>query len=133
MPHTFKIDQIQCLPVGRVEFLHAKVQHAAPLVCLHDGFDQRFALRLLLQLLEAEDALPPLLLQAAKRKMTRRLIKIGTKSAVADMRFFGNKIGKGFNHQVFCLVDIMEVAVDIQGQTVAVAFHQDLQSVIVTA
>ena len=65
--------------------------------------------------------------------MPRRLIKIGTKSAVADMRFFGNKIGKGFDHQIFCLVDIVEVAIDVQGQTVAVAFHQYLQPVIVTA
>lgn len=65
--------------------------------------------------------------------MARGFVEIRAKAVVAETRSFGNKIGKRFNHEVLRFVDIMEIAVDVEHQTVAVAFHQSLQSAIITA
>ena len=60
-------------------------------------------------------------------------IEIRLEAAVPDLRLFGEQIGKDVEHQLLRLVNVMQIAVNIQGQGVAIFFHQGLQPRVVAA
>ena len=64
--------------------------------------------------------------------MPCRLVEVGAKAAVPDAGLFGDEIGKGLDHHILRLVKVAEVAVQIEGQFGAVAFHKLTQGILVT-
>jgi hypothetical protein len=69
----------------------------------------------------------------AQRHVPRRLVEIRLEAAVPDLRLFGEQIGKDIEHQLLRLVDVVQIAVNLQRQRIAVFSHQGLQPCIVTA
>ncbi len=69
----------------------------------------------------------------AQRHVPRRLIEIRLEAAVPYLRLFGEQIGENVQHQLLSLVNVVQIAVNIQGQGVAVFFHQGFQPRIVAA
>ena len=69
----------------------------------------------------------------AQRHVPRRLIEIRLEAAVPDAGLFREQIGENIQHQLLGLVNVVQVAVDIQGQGVAVFFHQGIEPFVVTA
>ena len=67
----------------------------------------------------------------AQRHVPCRLIEIRLEAAVPDAGLFGEQIGKNVQHQLLGLVDIVQVTVNVQGQWVAVFFHQGVQPLVV--
>ena len=65
----------------------------------------------------------------AQRHVLRRLVEIRLEAAV----LFGEQIGKDIEHQLLRLVDVVQIAVNLQRQRIAVFSHQGLQPCIVTA
>ena len=45
--------------------------------------------------------------------MSRSFIQVSPESAIPDMGPFGEQVGKYFYHQVLCLVNVMQIAVDV--------------------
>jgi len=69
----------------------------------------------------------------AQRHIPRRFIEIRLEAAVPDAWLFREQIGENVQHQLLRLVNVVQIAVNIQGQGVAVFFHQDLQPRVVAA
>ena len=69
----------------------------------------------------------------AQRHMPRRLIEIRLEAAVPDAGLFGEQIGENIQHQLLCLVNVVQIAVDVQRQRVAVFFHQGIEPFVVAA
>ena len=105
------------------------MQDAAALLRPDDLLRQKPAVRLVRQLIEAEQALPPAF--AAQRHVARRLIQIRLKTSIPDPRLLCEKIGENVEHQLLRLMDIVQIAVNVHRQRVAVLFHQSLQPCVV--
>lgn len=58
-------------------------------------------------------------------------IEICLKTALPQTRMLYNHAGKRLNHQILCIVNIVEIAVYVKGQTAAMSFHQRFQSALV--
>jgi len=66
-----------------------------------------------------------------QRHVPRRLVEIRLEAAVPYLRLFREQIGENVQHQLLRLVNVVQIAVNIQGQGVAVFLHQGLQSRVV--
>ena len=107
------------------------MQDAVSFLSLYNLLRQQPSLRLVGQCIEAEQGLPPALM--AQCHVPCRLIQIRLEAAVPDAGLFREQIGENVQHQLFGLVNVVQIAVDIQGQGVTVFFHQGLQPRIVAA
>ena len=107
------------------------MQDAVSLLRPDDLLRQQPPVRLAGQRVEAEQGLPPALM--AQRRVARGLIEIRLEAAVPYLRLFGEQIGENVQHQFLRLVNVVQIAVNIQGQGVAVFFHQGLQPCIIAA
>ena len=78
---------------------------------------------------------PPPAAPAGRKRCTapRRLIEIRLEAAVLDAGLFREQIGENVQHQLLRLVNVVQIAVDIQGQGVAVFFHQGIKPFVVAA
>ncbi len=112
--HILKIGEIEDFPIVRVHFIHAETQDAVSLLRPYDLLRQQPPVRLAGQRIEAEQGLPPALV--AQRHVPRRLIEIRLEAAVPDAGLFGEQIGENIQHQLLGLVNVVQIAVDIQGQ-----------------
>ena len=107
------------------------MQDAVSLLCPYDLLRQQPSVRLAGQRIKAEQGLSFALM--AQRHVPRRLIEIRLEAAVPDAGLFGEQIGENIQHQLLRLVNVVQIAVDIQGQRVAVFFHQGIEPFVVTA
>ena len=107
------------------------MQDAVALLRPDDLLHQQLPVRLVCQLIQAEQGLPHAL--PTQRHVPRRLIEIRLEAAVLNPRFLCEQIGKDIEHQLLGLVDIVQVAVEIECQGIAVFFHQSVQPRIVAA
>ena len=105
------------------------MQDAVSLLRPDDLLRQQPSVRLAGQHIEAEQGLPFALM--AQRHVPRRLIEIRLEAAVPYLRLFGEQIGENVQHQLLRLVNVVQIAVDIQGQGVAVFFHQGIEPFVV--
>ena len=101
------------------------MQDAVALCCADDLLRQQLSVRFVGQRIQAEHQ--PSFAFMAQRHVPRRLIQIRLETAVADAGLFREQIGEHIQHQLLCLVYIVQVAVEVQGQGIAVFFHQSLQ------
>ena len=107
------------------------MQDAVSLLSPDDLLRQQPSVRLVCKRVEAEQGLSLALM--AQRHVPRRLIEIRLEAAVPDLRLFGEQIGKDVEHQLLRLVNVMQIAVNIQGQGVTVFLHQGIEPFVVTA
>ena len=107
------------------------MQNAVSLLRPDDLLRQQPSVRLAGQRIEAEQGLSFALM--AQRHVPRRLIEIRLEAAVPYLRLFGEQIGENVQHQLLRLVNVVQIAVDIQGQWVAVFFHQGIEPFVVAA
>ena len=107
------------------------MQDAVSLLSLYNLLRQQPSLRLVGQCIEAEQGLPPALM--AQCHVPRRLIQIRLEAAVPDAGLFGEQIGENIQHQLLRLVNVVQIAVNIQGQGVAVFFHQGIKPFVIAA
>ena len=107
------------------------MQDAVSLLRPDDLLRQQPPVRLAGQRIEAEQRLSFALM--AQRHVPRRLIEIRLEAAVPDAGLFGEQIGENVQHQLLRLVNVVQIAVDIQGQRVAVFFHQGIEPFVVAA
>ena len=107
------------------------MQNAVSLLRPDDLLRQQPSVRLVGQRIKAKQWLSFALV--AQRHVPRRLIEIRLEAAVPDAGLFREQIGENVQHQLFGLVNVVQIAVDIQGQGVAVFFHQGIEPFVVTA
>ena len=97
------------------------MQDLIPFLCPNDLFHQRLSIRFFRQVIEAEEK--PMSAFMAQSHVPRCFIQVSLKTAVPDAWLFCEQIGKDFDHQVLRFVDIMQIAIDVQGQRVTVFSH----------
>lgn len=98
------------------------MQDTAEFPALHHFLDPCRSFRFFNQTFQAEHGTPPVFMP--QRHVTGRFVEICPKAAVPDPGAPGQQIGKDLDHQVLCLVNIIEIAVYVQSQGIAVFFHQ---------
>jgi len=107
------------------------MQDAVSLLRPDDLLRQQPSVRLVCKRIKAEQGLSLALM--AQRHIPRGLIEIRLEAAVPDLRLFGEQIGKDVEHQLLRLVNVMQIAVNIQGQGVTVFFHQGIKPFVIAA
>lgn len=105
------------------------MQDLIPFLCSDDLFHQRLSVWLFSQIIQVEKK--PASAFMTQNHVPRCFIKVSLKSAVPDTWPFREQIGKDFEHQILCFVNIMQIAVDIESQRVTVFSYQCLKSCII--
>lgn len=85
---------------------------------------------LVLVFLQRQKKPPPGL--AAQCEIAPGFIEVSLEAAILNGPLSCKNMGKGFDHQILCLVDIAQHAVDVKGQRVAIPLHQQLSSSFVS-
>ena len=82
------------------------------------------------QFLRRQKKPPPGL--AAQCEIAPGFIEVSLEAAILNGPLSCKNMGKGFDHQILCLVDIAQHAVDVKGQRVAIPLHQQLSGSFVS-
>ena len=107
------------------------MQDAVSFLRPDDLHRQQPPVRLAGQLVQTEQGLSFALM--AQCHVARGLIEIRLEAAVPYLRFFREQIGENIQHQLLRLVNVVQIAVNIQGQGVTVFFHQGIKPFVIAA
>lgn len=69
---------------------------------------------------------------AAQCEIAPGFIEVSLEAAILNGPLSCKNMGKGFDHQILCLVDIAQHAVDVKGQRVTIPLHQQLSGSFVS-
>lgn len=126
----FKIDQKKCLPVFLFELAQCGVQLLVLFVLKQPGFGQCLVRQFKRQFLQRQKKPPPGL--AAQCEIAPGFIEVSLEAAILNGPLSCKNMGKGLDHQILCLVDIAQHAVDVKGQRVAIPLYQQLSGSFVS-
>ena len=109
--HIFKIDQIERFPVFCFQLFKRIIKLAVSLAAKQISIDQGVALRLEVQLIQAQEDKTVFLIMP-KGKVASGFVKICLKAALApDKPFLRKKLCESFDHQILRLVNVLYVSV----------------------
>ena len=100
------------------------MQNASFLCFLEDILGRLCAHRIVFHIVKAEAHVLFRRKVKSRRKIARCLIQIDLEAALADTWLFNHDAGKRVYHEILRILKVMQITVQIKGQTVAVADHQ---------